>query len=121
MTSAADLATRARLTALGAELSRAFADERSAIATLDHERITALHEAKTALVRELAELLPIAQRDPELRRVFALLRTEAHATAMLAAAAGAGVRALLGYETTSRYDRRARQITEGPSRVLTGA
>jgi hypothetical protein len=37
---------------------------------------------------------------------------------MLASTANAAVRVLLGYETSTSYDRRARQVTQGPSRIL---
>ena len=54
---------------------------------------------------------------PALRALFAALRVEAHANALLASAATEAVRALLGYETTGGYDRAARRTTQ-PIRSL---
>jgi len=48
---------------------------------------------------------------PVLRALFAALRVEAHANAMLATAATEAVRAMLGYESTGGYDRAARRTT----------
>jgi hypothetical protein len=38
---------------------------------------------------------------------------------MLAAAATQAVRAMLGYEPAAGYDKKARQLTTGPTRILT--
>lgn len=112
---------RDALVAIAAQLRQTFADERRAIGELDHERIATLADTKRELVVRLSALRDqLPTNDPELRAVFLQLRAEAHATALLANTANAAVRMLLGYEATSTtYDRRARAITHGPSRVLT--
>jgi len=51
--------------------------------------------------------------------LFEAIRVEARATAMLAAAATQAVRAMLGYEPAAGYDKKARQLPTGPTRVLT--
>ena len=103
---------------LGEELRQTFADERHAIATLDHGRLELLAETKRRLAGELTAVRADT-RAPELRELFAAIQVEARATALLAAAAAAAVRGLLGYEPSAGYDRRARNTTHGPSRILT--
>jgi hypothetical protein len=49
--------------------------------------------------------------------VLTAIRVEARATAMLAATANQAVRALLGYEPAG-YDRRAKRISQSPTRIL---
>jgi hypothetical protein len=95
---------------VGEELRQAFADERRAIVELDHARLTAIAEHKTALAFRLAGLREpaLATGAQSVRDLFSAIRTEAHATAMLAATAAAAVRTLLGYETTGGYDRHAK-------------
>lgn len=104
----------------GEELRQAFADERDAIAALDHAKLEMLATHKRDLANQLGEItarLPDAH-DPLVRDLFAAIRVEAHATSMLAATATAAVRGLLGYETNAGYDRRANHLTRGPSRYL---
>ena len=55
---------------------------------------------------------------PVLRELFAALRVEAQANAMLASIATEAVRTVLGYESTGSYDRAARRTTQGPLRTL---
>ena len=107
----------AELAELAEQLRETFAAERAAIAVLDHERLVALADTKQQLVTRLSAL-SVDRRDPQTRSLLISLQTEAHATAMLAATANAAVRTLLGYESHSGYDRRARPITHGPSRTL---
>ncbi|MEO8698612.1 MAG: hypothetical protein ABI867_01180 [Kofleriaceae bacterium] len=104
------------LVCVASDLRKAFADERAAIAALDHARLEALVETKRALAERLSVLAPNARA--ENRELFAALRIEAQATAMLAATANTAIRALLGYSTNDSYDRRARRVTTGPSRIL---
>jgi hypothetical protein len=104
---------------LGEELRQLFADERDAIAKLDARRLEALVAAKRAVAARLASL-PAVDRDPLVRDLFAAIRVEAQATAMLAASATEAVRTMLGYETAPTYDRRAKQTTLAPTtRILT--
>lgn len=104
---------------LGEELREIFVEERKAIAALDHARLEAVSVRKQAIAGHLAGLREtIPTGDPLVRDLFAAIRVEAHATAMLAAAATEAVRALLGYDTSSSYDRRARPVTHGPTRTL---
>jgi hypothetical protein len=105
------------LLALGEELRAVFAAERAAIAALDHARLEELTAQKRAIVEQLAGLGEITA-EPAAKALFAAIRVEAQATALLAAAASEAVRALLGYSATGGYDRRARQTTAGPGRVL---
>lgn len=103
---------------LGEELRTAFEDERGAIARLDHARLTVLAEHKRTIAAQLAELQPTVTPSRELHDLFAAIRVEAHATAMLAAVAADAVRNLLGYEPTG-YDRHARRTATTPVRILT--
>ena len=106
-----------QLRRLGEELRQTFADERRAISELDYLRLEQLAETKRELASRLAQF---TTRDaPELRDFFAAIRDEARATAMLAAAATQAVRAMLGYEPAAGYDKKARQLTTGPTRILT--
>jgi hypothetical protein len=102
---------------VAAELRQTFAAERQAIAALDHARLATLADTKRALAEQLAELAPTAKSGS--RELFAALRIEAQATAMLAATANAAVRSLLGYAPADNYDRRARRVVTGPTRTLT--
>jgi hypothetical protein len=105
---------------LGEELRQAFADERTAIAALDHGRLEQLATLKRALAERLAELREpaLATGSPAVRDLFNAIRAEAHATAMLAATASQSVRALLGYDLSSGYDKRGQQRTTGSMRLL---
>ena len=105
---------------LGEELRATFAEERRAIGALDHARLTYLAVHKQHLAERLAEArnaAPAAEA-PVLRQLFAALRVEAHANAMLASAATEAVRALLGYESTGGYDRAARRTTSQPTQLI---
>jgi hypothetical protein len=98
---------------LGEELRATFAEERRAIGALDHARLTYLAVHKQHLAERLAEArdtAPVVDA-PAMRELFAALRAEAHANALLANAATQAVRAMLGYETTGGYDRSARRTT----------
>lgn len=110
----------ANLRELGEELRQTFADERRAISELDHARLTYLAIHKQHLADKLGEARATAPKlsAPVLRELFAALRVEAHANAMLASVATEAVRTLLGYETTGGYDRAARRTTQAPLRVL---
>jgi hypothetical protein len=106
----------AQLKELGEELRETLADERRAIAALDHARLTYLAVHKQHLAERLGEArdaAPVANL-PVMRELFAALRVEAHANALLASAANQAVRALLGYEPSGSYDRRARPTTVQP-------
>ncbi|MGN6105649.1 MAG: hypothetical protein ACTHU0_11135 [Kofleriaceae bacterium] len=103
----------------GEELRRLFAEERAAIAALDHGALERLAAQKLEVARTLAELRDQVTDSPVLRALFASIRVEARATSVLAAAATESVRALLGYDQgTGGYDRRARQVTTQSSRLL---
>jgi hypothetical protein len=105
---------------LGEELRETFAEERRAIGALDHARLTYLAVHKQHLAERLAEAratTPLTQA-PVLRALFAALRVEAHANALLATAATEAVHALLGYESTGGYDRAARRTTTQPMQML---
>ena len=101
---------------LGEQLRQAFADERLAIAKLDHVRLAGLADTKRELVVRLSSLPRV--ESTEARELLSLLRVEARATAMLASTANTAVRLVLGYEPAPSYDRRARQVSTGPSRIL---
>ena len=104
---------------LGAELRQTFAAERHAIVVLDHAQLELLAETKRSLAHKIQQLKPSAIHDPSCRELFAALRLEAHATAMLAVVATDAVHAMLGYDTSEHYDHRARRVVHGSSRVLT--
>ena len=95
---------------LGEELRVVFSDERVAIGALDHEKLTVLAELKRGIANRLADLRPHVDKHDDARALFEALRTEARATALLAATATSLVRTVLGYET-SGYDRRANSIS----------
>ena len=82
---------------VGEELRAVFADERRAIAALDHARLEQIAEHKRALAERLAELREpaLASGSPAVRELFAAIQLEARATAKLAAEASQAVRALL--------------------------
>jgi hypothetical protein len=103
---------------MGEELRQLFAEERRAIANLDHDTLERVAKDKTKLVGLLTAAVP--EKSPEVRALFHAIRVEARANAELAAAATAAVRTLLGYEQTgASYDRRARKLTADPTRNLT--
>jgi hypothetical protein len=108
---------RDELVAIGEGLRQAFADERSAIGSLDHAKLVTVADTKRELVTRLSAFRE-SFSDPDVRELFITLRTEARATAMLASTANAAVRTMLGYEAAPSYDRRARPVTQGPSRIL---
>ncbi len=105
------------LIALGEQLRQTFADERHAIGKLDHARLVTLADTKRELVSRLSAF-DRSSVDDRVRELFSTLRAEAQATAMLVSTANAAVRMLLGYEAGPSYDRRARAVTIGPSRIL---
>jgi hypothetical protein len=109
-----------RLRELGEELRSTFAEERRAIGSLDHARLTYLAVHKQHLAERLAEARDSAPavEAPVLRELFAALRVEAHANALLANAATEAVRAMLGYESTGGYDRSARRTTTHPMQLI---
>ncbi len=114
-----DLQSLDLLRQLGEELRALFAEERIAIASLDRTRLAQLAESKQDLARRLeqARASAPASLDREIRMLFAAVRAEAQATAMLARAATEAVRALLGIEQTG-YDRRARAVQASAARLL---
>jgi len=105
---------------LGEELRATFAEERRAIGALDHARLTYIAVHKQHLAQRLIETRNAAPPGevPVLRELFAALRVEAHANAMLATAATEAVRAMLGYESTGGYDRAARRTTTQPLQLI---
>ncbi len=103
----------------GEELRAVFADERRAISTLDHATLEQVAARKHELAQRLEALrAAIPASDPLVRDLFVAIRTEAHATALLAAAATRAVRELLGYQSAGGYDRRAQATTSRVGRVL---
>jgi hypothetical protein len=106
------------LKAAGEELRELFAQERRAIAALDQATLGTVIALKQAALERLRELASDATPSPELAALFRAIRVEAQATAMLASTASQAVRALLGYEQGSSYDRRARTISNHPLRIL---
>jgi parvulin-like peptidyl-prolyl isomerase len=103
----------------GEELRVLFAEERRAISSLDHAKLEELATAKIAVAQKLESLRAnVDTKDPAVRDLFIAIRTEAHATTLLAAAATQAVRSMLGYKPANAYDRLARQQTTGPGRVL---
>ena len=88
------------------ELCAVFAEERQAIATLDHARIEELAARKHTLAGELAALCK-ADGTSRVRPLVERVRIEASATALLASTASNAIRAALGQESNG-YDRRAR-------------
>jgi parvulin-like peptidyl-prolyl isomerase len=103
----------------GEELRALFADERRAISSLDHAKLEELATAKLEIAQRLEKLrTSLDATDPLVRDLFIAIRTEARATAILAQAATQAVRSILGYTPANAYDRRARQQTSGPGRVL---
>jgi hypothetical protein len=90
---------------LAVELEAVLAREREAIAALDADGVNAVVADKQRLADALATA-PDAHAHKDAARA---LQIAVRANAMLAAAAGEAVRALLGRETTG-YDRRARYV-----------
>lgn len=119
------LAALDELRQTGDELLDAFRRERQAIAALDARALDQLAVAKADIVEHLRRVLrqhgaTVASCPPEVQRLFATLRIEAEASAMLATTAAAGVRRLLGGEAAG-YDRRARQHASTPRPLLCAA
>ena len=108
-----------QLRTLGEELRELFAEERRAISALDHTRLAYLATHKQHILEQLeqARIAAPAALTPEVRALFATIRAEAHATAMLAHTAAEAVRALLGVEQTG-YDRHARRVAAANLRLL---
>ncbi len=103
----------------GEELRVLFAEERTAISALDHAKLEELALRKQDIAVRLEKLrAQVSLQDPLVRDLFAAIRVEARATALLAATATQAVRALLGYAPANAYDRRARQMSASPGRVL---
>ena len=98
-----------QLTALADDLCAVFAEERRAIAALDHARIDELAARKHQLAGELAALCR-TDRSPHVKPLVERVRIEAQANAMLAQTAAGAIRAVLGQESNG-YDRRARLMT----------
>jgi hypothetical protein len=98
-----------QLETVAAELCAVFAEERHAIAALDHTRIEELAARKHTLAGELAALCK-TDGTPAVRPLLERVRIEASATALLASTATAAIRAALGQESNG-YDRRARITT----------
>jgi hypothetical protein len=112
------MTANAQLAQLADRLRGVFAEERAAIAALDHARLDALLATKQQLAAELAMANREATPSAELRALFEQLRVEAHASAMLAAIAGEAVRGILGYEPANTYDRRARAVGHRSSQII---
>lgn len=109
----------AELRHVGEELRVAFAEERAAISSLDHAKLEELALRKQDIAARLEKLrAQVSLQDPLVRDLFAAIRVEARATALLAATATQAVRALLGYAPANAYDRRARQQASSPGRIL---
>jgi len=106
---------------LGEELRETFAEERRAIGALDHARLTYLAVHKQHLAERLGEARDAAPAAnlPAMRDLFAALRVEAHANALLANAATEAVRAMLGYETRGGYDsnRQTEKVVARPNEI----
>jgi hypothetical protein len=105
---------------LGEELRETFAEERRAIGALDHAKLTYLAVHKQHLAEQLAEARSSAPQaeSPVLRQLFAALRVEAQANALLASVANEAVRAMLGYESSGAYTRGARRTSTQPIRNI---
>lgn len=103
----------------GEELRVVFAEERTAISALDHAKLEEIALRKQDIAARLEKLrTQVSLQDPLIRDLFEAIRIEARATALLAATATQAVRALLGYAPANAYDRRARQQTSTPGRIL---
>ena len=103
----------------GEELRAVFADERRAISTLDHGLLDTVAQRTQLLAAHLDKLrATLTMTDPLVRDLFAAIRIEAQATALLAVTATQAVRELLGYKPANAYDSRARTQTSRPGRVL---
>lgn len=106
---------------VGDELRAVFAEERKAIAKLDHAALAFIAERKRQLADELARAREGLESSPELRALFEAIRVEAHATATLAGAATQAVRAILGIsDSANAYDRHANRTTTQRVRTLVG-
>ena len=105
---------------LGAELRATFAAEREAITTLDHARLEQIAVTKRDLAARLRQAVAAATPDPASRELFAALRIEAHATAVLAVVATTAVHAMLGNDVAEQhYEHQARRINHGSSKIVT--
>jgi hypothetical protein len=113
-TSDAELDALNQLRLLGEELRGVFAEERRAIAALDHAKLEQLAAHKQRLAEALSAFRTL-DKSPVARDLFAAIRVEARATAMLAATAAEAVRTMLGYETTGGYGRGGRRTTSIPT------
>jgi hypothetical protein len=96
------------------ELCAMLANERDAIAKLDHLRVAELAIRKVELV---GEVMRLAERTPEARALIERIRIEAQANAMLARTASEAIRALLGYERGG-YNRNAEYTTSRVPRFV---
>lgn len=106
---------------VGEELRQAFADERRAISSLDAAGLEQLAIRKERLASRLSELRgpALATGNSAVKDLFAAIRVEASATALLAATATEAVRAMLGYQSSGAYDRRAKQSVTVAPRLIT--
>lgn len=106
---------------VGEELRQAFADERRAISTLDSGALELLAHRKEQLASRLSELREpaLATGNAAVKDLFAAIRVEASATALLASTATEAVRSMLGYKTSGAYDRRAKQTITVAPRLVT--
>lgn len=102
---------------LGEELCGLLVEERRAISTLDHERLSWLAEQKRRIATQLAAIEP-GTLSPAAKQILTAIKIEAQATAMLANAANDAVRSLLGREPTGSYDRHARRTEAQGNRLL---
>jgi flagellar biosynthesis/type III secretory pathway chaperone len=115
--------TLQELRLVGEELRQVFAAERVSISKLDHPALVTLAEHKERLANKLADLrgpalaIEKSAGSTSVRDLFAAIQIEARATAMLAATATEAVRALLGYQSSGAYDRRAKQTHTHSSRL----
>lgn len=105
---------------IGEELRQAFADERRAISSLDHGRLVVLAAHKEQLASQLSVLREpaLATGSAAVKDLFAAIRVEAQATAILATSAVEAVRLMLGYQSTGGYDRRAHRTSSVIPRLL---
>ncbi len=102
-----------------AELRGVLAEERDAVARLDHDAVDGLTARKHAIVGAL-EALPPAPLDGETRRLVTRARLELAANAALIAVARDGISAVLGHAPGVGYDRRAHRYSESQSlRIIT--
>ena len=103
--------------ALAEEMRALLVRERAAIVALDAAQLTAFATQKQAVADQLARACREETMTPAHRDVARALQAETRANAMLAAAAGEAVRALLGRQPAG-YDRRARRVMASSGRAL---